>query len=51
VTRAGRPQQLGQFPQAPDGLITDRLAVRDDVALLRQVGAIADHLPRNGTAE
>ena len=34
-----------------DGLITDHLAVRDDVALLKQVGAIADHLPPNGAAE
>jgi len=28
-----------------DGLITDHLAVRDDVALLKQLGAIPDELP------
>jgi predicted ester cyclase len=34
-----------------DGLITDHLAVRDDVALLKQLGAIPDELPPREDAE
>lgn len=34
-----------------DGLITDHLAVRDDVAVLKQVGAIPDRFLPNGAAE